>query len=395
MSYTSIIIGGEDRMLKSIKLDNYTTFINPTTIDFSATNYKFLDENIGTDKILKGCLFVGENASGKSQILKSIKLLLDLFFSNNDIDLKLYKSFYTKKNNYKLEYDFVVDSKNIEYIAELNKEGFVLEELYLEGKAIIKRMKNTAKFLINEDSHEYEISSKLSFVRRAYFDTHFYDDVLLNKWFDFLRNSIFVDCPNRKIYGHEASGLQVYNYFEKENVSGFNEFLKKIDYRQSAKFDNEDFLYGDISFITSDNSKELSFKKEGTDIFIPAQFESTGNRTLVSLYPPLVKALQNDCMLILDDFGSGFHNELEECFIKYFFHYAKNSQLFFTSHSTNLLNNTILRPDQIYSVNFDGKNGSVIKRFSEEMPRESQNVEKMYLNGVFDEVPRYNKKFED
>ena len=112
-------------MLKSIKLDNYTTFINPTTIDFSATNYKFLDENIGTDKILKGCLFVGENASGKSQILKSIKLLLDLFFSNNDIDLKLYKSFYTKQNNYKLEYDFVVDSKNIEYIAELNKEGFV------------------------------------------------------------------------------------------------------------------------------------------------------------------------------------------------------------------------------------------------------------------------------
>ena len=48
-------------------------------------------------------------------------------------------------------------------------------------------MKNTAKFLINEDNHEYEISSKLSFVRRAYFDTHFYDDVLLNKWFDFVR----------------------------------------------------------------------------------------------------------------------------------------------------------------------------------------------------------------
>ena len=64
-------------MLKSIKLNNYTTFINPTTIDFSATNYKFLDENIGDNKILRGCLFVGENASGKSQILNSIKLLLD------------------------------------------------------------------------------------------------------------------------------------------------------------------------------------------------------------------------------------------------------------------------------------------------------------------------------
>ena len=126
-------------MLKSIKLNNYTTFINPTTIDFSAKNYKFLDENIGDNKILRGCLFVGENASGKSQILNSIKLLLDLLFGNKDFDFKIYKSFYTKKNNYKLEYDFVVSSKNIKYIVELNADGFALEELYLEGKIIIKR----------------------------------------------------------------------------------------------------------------------------------------------------------------------------------------------------------------------------------------------------------------
>ena len=39
-------------MLKKIKLDNYTTFINPTEIDFSATNYKFLEtENVGSNKI--------------------------------------------------------------------------------------------------------------------------------------------------------------------------------------------------------------------------------------------------------------------------------------------------------------------------------------------------------
>lgn len=30
-----------------------------------------------------------------------------------------------------------------------------------------------------------------------------------------------------------------------------------------------------------------------------------------------------------------------------------------------------------------------------EKPRESQNIEKMYLNGVFDGMPRYNKKITD
>lgn len=382
-------------MLKSIKLNNYTTFINPTTIDFSATNYKFLDENIGDNKILRGCLFVGENASGKSQILNSIKLLLDLLFGNKDFDFKIYKSFYTKKNNYKLEYDFVVSSKNIKYIVELNADGFALEELYLEGKTIIKRLGNTAKFLLGDEKPNYEISSKLSFLRRVYFDTHFYDDEILNKWFDFLKDSIYVNCVKRIITSYSIENLKPYDYFEKENVTDFNNFLKMINYKQSVKFDNDDFIYGNIAFITTDNDKILSFKKDGTDIFIPERFESTGNITLAVLYPSLVRAIKNDCMLILDDFGSGFHNELEECFIKYFFHYAKNSQLFFTSHSTNLLNNTILRPDQIYSVYFDGKNGSIIERFSDEMPRESQNVEKMYLNGVFHGMPRYNKVFKD
>ena len=75
-------------MLKKIKLDNYVTFIKPTEIEFSATNYKFLEkENVGDNKLLKGCLFVGENASGKTKILKSITFLLDLLFKNNEIDL--------------------------------------------------------------------------------------------------------------------------------------------------------------------------------------------------------------------------------------------------------------------------------------------------------------------
>ena len=70
---------------------------------------------------------------------------------------------------------------------------------------------------------------------------------------------------------------------------------------------------------------------------------------------------------------------------------SDKSQLIFVSHSTNLLTNSLLRPDQIYSVDFDS-NGSSIKRFSSERPREAQNLEKMYLGGVFSGVPSYEYK---
>ena len=97
-------------------------------------------------------------------------------------------------------------------------------------------------------------------------------------------------------------------------------------------------------------------------------------------------------MLLLDEFSSGFHNDLEQLLLRYFMNKADKAQLIFVSHSTNLLSNSILRPDQIYSVDFDSE-GSSIKRFSSEKPREAQNLEKMYLGGVFKGVPAYERKF--
>ena len=55
---------------------------------------------------------------------------------------------------------------------------------------------------------------------------------------------------------------------------------------------------------------------------------------------------------------------------------------------TNLLKTSLLRPDQIYSVDF-GEDGSILRKFSSENPRESQNLEKMYLAGVFGGIPLY------
>ena len=69
--------------------------------------------------------------------------------------------------------------------------------------------------------------------------------------------------------------------------------------------------------------------------------------------------------------------------------YSSTTQLFFVSHSTNLLSNTLLRPDQIFSVEMMSNEGSVLYRFSDEQPRVAQNLEKMYLSGVFGGIPEY------
>lgn len=384
-------------MLKNIKIDNFTTFVKSTFIDFSSTNYKFLDENISSNKILKSTLFVGENASGKTQILRAISLLFDLLFANNDINFFEFKSFYNNKESFKLTYTFDIDSNEIIYEIELSINKILREKLIMNSNEILSRMNTNADFNYNNETKSFhDLNEKLLFIRRIYFDTKFYDDEILNKWFEFLKNSVAINCNTRIIQDYNNNRLLAREYLNESGTKDINDFLKKINYNQQIKYDTKtDNKEVAFNMKSNDNTKFVSFMKEGTNVYIPESFESTGNLTLIQMLPLIIHAINNNCILILDEFSSGFHNELEECLIKYFQHYSNKSQIIFTSHSTNLLNNSLLRPDQIYSVSFEGKKGSVIKRFSDEMPREAQNTEKMYLNGVFNGVPRYNKIFKD
>jgi hypothetical protein len=134
--------------------------------------------------------------------------------------------------------------------------------------------------------------------------------------------------------------------------------------------------------------KHIFMKRNGINEPFPLEMESTGTQNLLNLLPAFFHCTHKGGLLILDEFSSGFHNDLEKLLIRYFMKYSTNAQMLFVTHSTNLLSSSLLRPDQLYTVEF-GEEGSRIKRFSDERPREAHNMEKMYLGGVFGGLPRY------
>ena len=130
-------------MLTSITLKDYTTFISETTFDFTATNYKILEDiNVGDNRVLKGSLFVGENASGKTQVLNSIILLLDLLLENAEQNFIMRKSMYTKGTKFNLSYSFNVDGKIIKYDVEFESNAINSEKLYINNELKLERLKN-------------------------------------------------------------------------------------------------------------------------------------------------------------------------------------------------------------------------------------------------------------
>lgn len=387
-------------MLTGITLKDYTTFIKETTFDFKATNSKILNEtNVGDNRVLKGALFVGENASGKTQVLQAIVLLLDLLLDNTEQNFIVKKSMYTKGTKFSLVYTFNVDGNDIKYSVEFEGNEINSEKLFVNNELKLERLKKNGKTYFGEEKDNDNINPSLALLKLEYYNTRFNNDIVLNKWFDFLKNSLYINClfGRRTIKSYNPVKLPeqiIEKYAESNDATKLNKLIEKLGYNSEVVF-NKQFSNTDKTIVINSTKETIGLKKKGTNFVMPLPLESAGNKSFMNMILPINYVTKNNSIIIVDEFSSGLHNELEEALIKYFFNNSGNSQIFFTSHSTNLLDTSILRPDQIYSFKFDAKEGTIIKRFSDENPRESQNIEKMYLNGVFDGMPKYNKEFKD
>lgn len=378
-------------MLKKLVMENFLSFKERTEIDFMKTNYTILSNNVNQDNILKGVIFVGANASGKTNVLKAIEFIINLFFGDSKEDDKREKyCLFGNRGYYLLEYTFLIDNSEVNYSIKVElDDNSLFEKLTINRQLYFKRDGDYAISYINDKNgveYSEEIAEDLSFLRTIYFNTKFAGNTILVKWMNFLKNSISCNLYTNVMLSTQKDYFDMRKYLDKEGTSKINEFFKHYNFGQEIEYDNN--AKGKSIEIKS-NEKMIFFRRNAIDEPIPIDMESLGNCTLVRLLPVFLSAIENNSMLIVDEFSSGFHNDLEELLVKHFMKYAKNSQLFLVSHSTNLLSNSIFRPDQEYSVYFDSANGSKLKRFSDEQPRNAQNVEKMYNSGVFGGLPNY------
>ena len=369
-------------------IKNFKSFEHETEIDFTTTNYKFLLDTNSKEGVLNGTIFIGANASGKTNIIKAIKKILELLFANKLVDLSQDRCVFSEEKDIILEYDFKIENHIITYHIEFKlKEEILIEKLYVNGKKIINRIGDKAESKITESTLFTELDNNSLIVREIYFNTKFRGHDTLKKWMDFLYNSIFVDAYLGSASSLDNFALRLDDYLEENGVGQINDFFNEFNFEQNIEYTQD--CIGKSIRIKDEEEKNIFFKRKGVGKPIPFAWESLGNRNLLQLLPMFFHAINNNSMLIIDEFSSGFHNSLEELLVRYFMEKSNNSQLFLVTHSTNLLSNSLLRPDQIYTVTFENGKGSSIERVSDEQPREAQNVEKMYLSGVFGAIPRY------
>lgn len=371
-------------MLKSVRFKNFKIFKNETIIDLTASKSEILKETNVQNGVLKGGIFYGGNASGKTTALNAISILLDLLFKEFSFNNVFACSFSKDKTTF-FEYTFLIDNNEIIYYIEFNRDGNIVKEvLKLNRDIYLERIGTSAttKLTYNTLYESDDVDSKTLFIRKIYFNTKFSEFNVLSKWMDYLKNSIYFNFMAQVTFSNKTQqDVLLGNYLEKYGVKDINDFFNEFNIPYEIEYNKKVGL--PINIFTN-----IIFKNKIINNDIPYMLESNGNQMLLNLMPSILTIIKTGGILAIDEFGCVLHNKLEELLINYLYKKTSNVQVFVVSHSTNLLKTSIVRPDQIFVVDFD-ENGGFISKASSASPRESQNLEKMYLAGVFGGLPIY------
>lgn len=376
-------------MLAKMYLTNFLSFKERTEIDLTASKYSILGKtNVYKSEILKGALFIGPNASGKSNALKGLSFIIKMI-KGEGVSFNRYRCLFSDNPIITIEYEFIFESKKVEYAIEYNiQTNSISENLKIDEITVLKRTGNTGELRIGQSvTTDDQVDSETLFLRIASFNTgRFPQEPTLRKLMDFLQNSYIVDE-----YNWDARvGSTITRYAEEFGVEKINKYLTAFKYDFSMEYGSESEGAGLKLTLGADN-KMVFLKRKSFPFPNVLINESQGNQVFADLLPHLIRVIENAGMLIVDEFGNSFHNKLAEKIISFFMENAKNSQIFITSHHTNLVSNSVFRPDQINLITFLNTSGSNVKRLSQFKPREAQNLEKMYLGGMFEGLPIYEE----
>jgi AAA15 family ATPase/GTPase len=119
--------------------------------------------------------------------------------------------------------------------------------------------------------------------------------------------------------------------------------------------------------------------------------ESEGTRKLFALAGPLASAIGDGRVLVIDEVDARFHPLLTQQLLRAFndpITNPKHAQLIVVSHDTDLLNNRMLRRDQIWFVEKDSRGASTLYSLAEfKGVRNDKDYEAGYLEGRYGAIP--------
>lgn len=391
--------------------------------------------------ILKSAVIYGANASGKSNLIKSLAFMKQLILKgtrpNHKIDYSCFK-FDTRcrQKPTRFEIEIKVRDSYYSYGFEITRAEVVSEWLYAvrkeRNKMIFKRKtvnEETEVEFGRIETKDKEERQFLRFVGRGTRANQLFlteareknvkqfEDVV--NWFEHSLVLIFPESKYR--------GLEVDVETDEKKRRSFGEYLrlfntgisdigyKAIDYSRDLQLtkaeraDLEQEIPSEGGIVIRSHDERRYMLKKGSNGEIQASelitkhkmvdtdemaeleisFESDGTRRLLDLIPIVASLNDSDRVYVIDELDRSLHSALSYKFLQLFLQESnqQHSQLIVTTHETNLLDLELLRRDEIWFVEKDPSGASSMYSLEEFTPRYDKDIRKGYLHGRFGAVP--------
>ena len=378
-------------MLKRFEVEGFKNFDFPLVIDFADVKQYAFNQSCIKNSLLKTLIVYGKNSVGKSNLgLALFDIVTHLVDRNVSPDL--YDYYLNNGGNYyqasfrytfqfgddEVEYEYKKDSsKTIVYeLVSVNNEPYFKFTYYASGEDSLVlaetgiQIYDPLKVLLPNLNYQYN-SAEISTLRYIINNSKIDIDHPIRKLYDFVSSMLwFRSLDEHRFIGYKDPVKKAKDYydfiFEGNNLEDFKKLLKEAGI-------NNDLV------IKSTPEKEKELYLSG-DTLLP--FFRTASNGTKALYAYFYWTRNKDVsFLFIDEFDAYYHFELSEFIVKDL--EKRNIQTILTSHNTNLLSNSIMRPDCYFVLSNKGLT-SIARATSREL-REGHNLEKLYMNGEFDE----------
>lgn len=369
-------------MLKIFEVEGFKNFDFPLKINFADIKQYTFNKECVSNNLLKTTIVYGKNAVGKTNLGLAVFDIVTHLVDRN-VSHHLYDYYLNNNGKYeyaKFSYTFTFGSDEVKYTYhKSDKDNLLYELLEINNEMYFEygnTKENNQEILsdklkeeipnLNFDYNNASISTLRYIANNAILDKNH----LIRKVYDFVSNMLwFRNLDEHRFIGLKDSVKKAKDYydfiFENDNLTLFQNLLEKAG-------------VSDKLVIRSTPEREKVLYIEGEALLPFFKVASNGTKALYAFF---YWSLNTDIsFLFIDEFDAYYHYELSEMIVKLL--EKRSYQTMLTSHNTNLLSNSIMRPDCYFVLT--KTHISSIARATDRELREGHNLEKLYINGEFD-----------
>ena len=368
-------------MLKKFEVENFKGFEDTLTFDLAAREYEF-NRHLTVDGIVNKAIVYGKNGIGKSCLGFAIFDIISHLTDKEPMPrryLANYINLDSGKPYARFKYHFQFGRDEIVYEYRKKDPDYLVDErIWINGRLLLDydyfdEGRRTVDRELSGDLKIELADNRLSVVKYIFRNTPTDYQPVFTKMMRFCEGMLWYrSLSEGNAYCGFTNGRAYLTemLYESGKVGEFERFLaeNEVPYQ--------------LEFVTVNGSHELMARFNDGKASAPFySLASTGTAAML-LYFTWSISFGSVSFLFIDEFDAFFHFEAAEKIILRL-NDARGFQTVLTSHNTYLMQNRLTRPDSCFIMT-KNRVTSLYNSTDKEI-REAHNLEKMYVNGAFNE----------